>query len=148
MPCKAPAFMRDLNCPGPGGMPAVRRCKRCARGMCEAPDNTFDPNCEGPEAGPADFVCQTCKLKKTMKARRGSIVGMQGARGQYLQREWSDRVAMVVQELFDEQIGPRPPCRYAMCLAGSGARHEASPYSDLDCFLLVEDDSPTTVKVF
>lgn len=148
MSCRAPAFMRAPNCPGPKGLPAVNRCKRCARGACEAPDNTFDANCEGPDAALGSFICQACQLKRTMKARRGSISGMGGARGQYLQKEWSQRVALVVQDLFDEQIGLSPPCRYAVCLAGSGARREASPYSDLDCFLLVEDDSPPKVATF
>jgi hypothetical protein len=33
-------------------------------------------------------------------------------------------------------------------MAGSGARHEASPYSDLDFFILLEDDSPAKVDFF
>jgi hypothetical protein len=151
MPCKAPAFLRKPDCPGPAGQPANKRCGRCARGLCEAPGEKFNPDCAGPDGNPPLVVCPVCRRKKQLSQRRGSISNLMqqpATTGQQLQRAWTDRVGMIVQELFDEALRGAAPCRYAFCMAGSGARHEASPYSDLDCFILVEDESPASVTYF
>ena len=64
MPCKAPAFKRDPNCPGPAGLPANLRCQRCARGLCEAPGEKFSQNCGGPDGKPPQIVCPICMRKR------------------------------------------------------------------------------------
>jgi Putative nucleotidyltransferase DUF294/Putative nucleotidyltransferase substrate binding domain len=132
-------------------MPAHLRCKRCARGLCEGSNNNFDANCFGPEALPVQKVCQVCKRIGQMRARRGSVSNLltMGTRtGLGLQQSWSQRVDVIVRDLFESSLQDDPPCAYAVCMAGSGAREEASPYSDLDFFILVEDDSAPKVKFF
>lgn len=151
MPCRAPSFARVPNCPGPGGMPAQLRCKRCARGLCEAGNTTFDARCFGPEGTQNQHVCLVCRRIRQMRARRGSVSNLmvQGTRtGLGLQQSWSQRVDVIVQELFESSLVGDPPCDYAVCMAGSGAREEASPYSDLDFFILLDDDSLPKVKYF
>ena len=152
MPCKAPAFKRDPNCPGPAGLPANRRCERCARGLCEAPGEKFSPTCAGPDGKPPQIVCPICMRKRQFVMRRGSVANLMqqpGMSGRALQDAWTQRVEVIVDEMFQEALGAKAlPCQYAFCLAGSGARHEASPYSDLDCFVLVSDDGAQEVKFF
>jgi hypothetical protein len=43
-----------------------------------------------------------------------------------------------VERIYRESFGDAgPPCPFAFCLSGSGARKEACPYSDLDCFVVL-----------
>jgi hypothetical protein len=66
--------------------------------------------------------------------RRGSVANLMqqpGMSGRALQDAWTQRVEVIVDEMFQEALGAKAlPCQYAFCLAGSGARHEASPYSN------------------
>ena len=71
-----------------------------------------------------------------------------GTRGMVLQTEWTSRVDTVVTEMWNESLNGAAPCNYAFCVAGSGTRNEASPYSDLDCFLLVATESAPNVLFF
>src|SRR5271156_2958203 len=149
--CKAPSFMRVATCPGPTGDPASSRCKRCARGPCEAPGHDFNALCRGPDATAMSFVCHICMRKAQLVKRRGSISGLMGQggiTGQNLQEAWTARVGTIVEQLWDECMDSAAPCNYAVTLARSGARREASPYSDLDFFILVEDSKPANVKFF
>ena len=151
MACKAPSFMRVATCPGPTGDPASKRCKRCARGPCEAPGQDFNASCCGPDATSMSFVCHICMRKAQLVKRRGSISGLMGQggiTGQNLQEAWTARVGTIVEQLWDECMDSAAPCNYAVALAGSGARREASPYSDLDFFILVEDSKPANVQFF
>jgi len=150
MPCKAPAFARDAQCPGPAGQPARLRCKRCARGLCEAPNSVFRADCAGPDGHPPQMVCPSCMRKKQLALRRGSISGLmgQGASGMALQQGWTQRVDVIAEEMFNECMAGNAPCNFAFCLAGSGARNEASAYSDLDCFILVSNSSVNNVSFF
>jgi len=89
--------------------------------------------------------------KGQLLRRRGSVAGLMGqagTTGQNLQEAWTSRVSTITEEIWDECMLTPEPCKYALCLAGSGARREASPYSDLDCFILVADSSPGNVKYF
>lgn len=151
MPCKAPPFARKPDCPGPGGDPAHLRCARCARGLCEAPGDSFDARCQGPDAAPDQYSCRSCKHKHQLVARRNSVSNLrgQGATGQQLQQAWTGRVETMVENLWNDAVrGSRVPCNYAFCFAGSLARNEASPFSDLDCFILVADDNAEVVDGF
>lgn len=59
--------------------------------------------------------------------------------GGELTAEWTARVEMLLVEL----LGPALlvlPCRSALCTGGSLARQEACAYSDLECFVLLQDD--------
>jgi len=120
--------------------------------LCEAPGDKFQANCAGPDGHPPLITCPICARKKQLFMRRGSVANLMqqpGMSGQALQGAWTQRVEVIVQELFEEAMGVTPaPCQYAFCLAGSGARHEASPYSDLDCFILVANDGAHEVQFF
>lgn len=151
MPCKAPAHSRVPTCPGPAGQPAHLRCQRCARGLCEAPGDKFDRNCYGTDARQDQRTCVHCSRKKNFRSRRGSIINLVAAgntTGTGLQQAWTQRVDTIAEDLFGDCLVGEIPCGYAFCLAGSGARHEASPYSDLDCFILVDDPSPAKIDFF
>lgn len=152
MPCKAPPFARKADCPGPGGAPAHLRCQRCARGLCEAPGDKFDANCEGPDAADGRPKCRVCAHRGQLSARRGSVANLRalGNTGQQLQQAWTDRVETIVENLWNDAVlqAGAPGVNYAFCFAGSLARNEASPYSDLDSFIIVEDDSPAVVQRF
>jgi hypothetical protein len=122
MPCQAPLNVRSLTCPGPGG---------------------------------AANVCIHCQRIGNIRDRRLSISNMIATdplvSGAQLQVGWTDRADIIVTNLLNNAIqgmGAPPPCTYAFCLAGSGARHEACPYSDLDCFFLVESVDPANTAYF
>ena len=151
MPCAAPPFARVATCPGPAGLPAASRCPRCARGTCLAAGTRFRADCPGPGGLPAAKVCPECRARANLRDRRASMSNLllqPGVTGAQLQRGWTQRVEAIVQQMFLDAFAGNEPCRYAFCIAGSGARHEASPFSDLDCFLLLEDDSPANVTFF
>ena len=151
MPCQAPPFSRVATCPGPTGMPAAARCPRCARGACLAAGERFRANCPGPGGTPAANICPECRARGNLRDRRGSMAAFlqqPGVTGAQLQKGWTTRVEAIVQQMFVDAFAGNEPCQYAFCIAGSGARHEASPYSDLDCFLLLADDSPSNVLFF
>ncbi len=100
-------------------------------------------------------LCAYCSRvvdsKINIRARRNSIDQLAAnSTGLQLLSEWKDRADRIVIELFQQEIGRAGivPCNYAFCLAGSGARGEACPYSDLDCFLLVETVSVETKDYF
>lgn len=125
------------NCPGPRpafGTPG-HVCTRCVAA--------------GVRAGPHGF---------NLRARRGSITAMAqnpDVSGSTLQTEWNSRADTVISTLFDACFaeardanpGPAAMPAWAFCVSGSGARQEACPYSDLDCFLLVESESPGVVAI-
>ena len=151
MPCQAPPFSRVATCPGPTGLPAAARCARCARGTCLAAGERFRADCPGPGGTPAAKICPECRARGNLRDRRGSMATLlqqPGVTGAQLQRGWTTRVEAIVQQMFRDEFAGNEPCQYAFCIAGSGARHEASPYSDLDCFLLLADDRPSNVLFF
>jgi hypothetical protein len=85
--------------------------------------------------------CRACAGRVNLAARRLSISNMAGGAvatsGLQLEGAWTQRVITLVQNLYNEFM-PVAPCQYAFCLTGSGARREACPFSDVDCFIVVD----------
>jgi hypothetical protein len=90
-------------------------------------------------------MCAICRGKANIRARRGSISRLSQVpevKASTLQEGWTSRAAEIVKGLYEEfflQLPERgPPCPYAFCVGGSGARREACPYSDLDAFIVLD----------
>lgn len=115
-------------------------CPHCRTHSCEAPNRTA--TCRGTN-GPAPLQCGVCKGKVNLRARRLSVANMMapvhGLTTGFIQQAWTTRAINIVADLYDEFFGGGgPPCDYAFCITGSGARREACPYSDLDCFIVLD----------
>lgn len=54
----------------------------------------------------------------------------------------------IMKESVDMLQPSKPPCDFAVVAIGSLARGEATPYSDLEYFFLVDEKSPETVDYF
>ena len=124
------------------------------------------PGCKGPLGEENPSICVACQslletcgdmlvqTKKNVKERRGSVflLGLNQATGKDLQVAWNTRLDKIVAGLFKSALAlsvTKPPeDGWCFCVSGSGARQEACPYSDLDCFILVDDDSPHQVEIF
>ena len=124
------------------------------------------PKCGGPLAEDQSGLCPACldlfktcgdllsTKKKNIRERRGSIImlGLNEATGKELQTAWSTRLDRLVQSLFHDALvvvtKDPPQTGWCFCVSGSGARQEACPYSDLDCFILVDDASPNTADIY
>lgn len=116
--------------------------------------------CSGP-TGAVHLRCGFCKEavanKASIRARRGSVsrIAATGATGVEIQTEWNTRADKVIADLFHSALadatlssGIDNPGSWAFCISGSGARQEACPYSDLDCFLLVEVEDASIMALF
>jgi hypothetical protein len=57
-----------------------------------------------------------------------------------VQQAWTTRAIRIVEDLYGEAFlaAGGPPCAFAFGISGSGARQEACPYSDLDCFIVLD----------
>jgi hypothetical protein len=105
--------------------------------------------CPGPKAdAPPRARCAFCKEiagdAKFITARRGSIGAMVDgpASRAEVQGGWTDRAAAILRTMYFDFFnanGGGPPCEYAFCWAGSGARREACPYSDVDGFIVLAE---------
>ncbi|MDL2356775.1 MAG: DUF294 nucleotidyltransferase-like domain-containing protein [Pseudomonadota bacterium] len=79
-----------------------------------------------------------------------------GGDGKAIQTAWNTRIDTIISGLFQAAYGeamaaggvPLADSPWAFCVSGSGARQEACPYSDLDCFVLLDDASPSRVAIF
>jgi len=112
-------------------------------GICKA--------CDSLRTLASDFLKTT---KTNIRERRGSVtrLGLSGASGKQLQVAWNTRLDTIVSALFKSSlemiVKDSSEKGWCFCVSGSGARQEACPYSDLDCFILVENDGPSQVDVF
>jgi hypothetical protein len=55
---------------------------------------------------------------------------------------------MLLVELFTRALWGVETCKYALCVSGSLARKEACAYSDIECFVLLEDDQHKNQQAF
>ena len=55
-------------------------------------------------------------------------------------------ITSLIRDAMD-LVGP-PPCRFAVLIFGSGGRNEATPYSDLEFGLILEEDTPEAHQYF
>ncbi len=104
-------------------------------------------------AGSPNPRCAACKRqwlvidaqrKGMALARRGlGAMALHGALPSEQQRIWTAWVEVEMERLFDESWqavhGLVTPPPFAFCVCGSLGRYEASPYSDVDAFALVEE---------
>ena len=113
------------------------------------------PNCQGPD-GAALQMCASCRNRKNIGGRRNSVVGLAvgGASGRDIQAGWNTRMSVIVSDLFQEayraaqdQHPNNGAGAWSFCISGSGAREEACPFSDLDCFILVAYPTPAVLEV-
>lgn len=110
-------------------------------------------HCGGPE-GPAEARCGACRHKAFVAERRVSLDGRarrDSVDGLALVGRWSENIDTLLgnmHQAFLAQAEQQPPCQYAFILCGSAARNEASPYSDLDCAMLIADGSESNVNYF
>lgn len=60
---------------------------------------------------------------------------------------WKEEIGRYLTEIFDDvltQHGIKPgDYTYALCICGSLAKKQATPYSDLDCFIVTKDEATT-----
>jgi hypothetical protein len=69
--------------------------------------------------------------------------------GRLAQKQWSDMVEVVLVELFTLQFALGiAPCKFAVVVSGSLARRESCPYSDVECFILIESEFQKDAKFF
>lgn len=111
-----------------------------------------DPKCPGPEGSPA-LRCRACLHQAFVKARRLSLAELSRSDlgGLALVGRWTENVDALLRGFHDEFLDSHdkaPPCEYAFILCGSASRQEASPYSDLDCAMLIESDGESNVNYF
>lgn len=117
---------------------------KCAAGSL----GSFSANCIGTNPKEQGYRCAFCaevvqryaRTAREVRARRQSVANMVDVkRAHEVQRGWSERAQIIVQDLFIERLNRRssrpPPLALVMC--GSIQRKEACPYSDIDCFALV-----------
>jgi hypothetical protein len=99
------------------------------------------PNPPALRADLAAAQCRACAGRNYLRDRRLSITNMAGGAvamsGLQLEGAWTQRALTLIQNLYAEFM-PVAPCQYAFCLTGSGARKEACPFSDVDCFIVVD----------
>jgi hypothetical protein len=60
--------------------------------------------------------------------------------GSDLTASWTNRVDMLLAEMFSMALEGVQTCAFALCVGGSLARKEACAYSDIECFFLLADD--------
>jgi len=133
-------------CQGPNAFNKPK-CAFCLPLGCKNLPTRKVDTCPGPNppANRADLLaarCAACAGRINLLARRQSISNMLGATvpttGLQLEAAWTQRVVTIVENLYDDYFQGNEPCAYTFCLTGSGARKEACPYSDIDCFIVVE----------
>jgi hypothetical protein len=117
-------------CPGP----------RIRRG------STYDTRCRGCKTLAGEPVQQSTNRTKAVDwAQRRANVALEiaganaGKAGLELGSSWSDFAERFLIEVFDETCDSQPPCRFALAVAGSLARKQATPFSDLEFFFVVDD---------
>ena len=127
----------------------------CAAGYT----GNMSANCIGTNPRDAGYRCTYCKgvvkrygrTRDNIRARRQSVADMMDVKRSYeVQRAWSDRAQIIVQNLFIEMLNRRSsrPPMVALVMCGSIQRKEACPYSDVDCFALVgKPDDVEVVKL-
>ena len=116
-------------------------------------------NCIGTNPRQGGYRCVYCRgvvkrygrTRDNIQARRQSVADMMDVkRAHEVQRAWSDRAQIIVQDLFIEMLNrrsSRPPA-VALVMCGSIQRKEACPFSDVDCFALVgRPDDVEVVKL-
>ncbi len=96
--------------------------------------------------------------KKLLKEIRTSITaripkdGSAPEETQALFHEIAERMKGFIAQLFQQCVAAcgQPPCEFAMVTLGSLARHEATPWSDLEFAFLLEEgkDSPEAISYF
>jgi len=121
---------------------------------CVAPDTT--PGCPGPEPAPVtkeglirnDVRCPFCRglfsdlrMVSISRFAVNQSANQAGAKRVQIQGDWTYTVACVLKKFYDGFFKYQYPCRYAFCLAGSGGRGEACPYSDIDAFIILDKTS-------
>jgi hypothetical protein len=117
---------------------------KCAAGNM----GNLSANCIGTNPREIGYRCAFCKgvveryarTRKDIGARRQSVENMMELKKSHeVQRGWSERAQIIVQDLFIEMLNRRSsrPPQVALVMCGSIQRKEACPYSDIDCFALV-----------
>lgn len=117
---------------------------KCAAGNT----GNLSVNCIGTNPKDTGYRCVFCKgvveryarTRKDIAARRQSVANLMDIKKSHeVQRGWSERAQIIVQDLFIEMLNRRSvkPPQVALVMCGSIQRKEACPYSDVDCFALV-----------
>jgi hypothetical protein len=127
---------------------------------CLAPERLKVEQCRGPyKRDPETPQCDHCarlagvvipESRDYVTARRKSVSDLSEIKGLSMGRltkEWSLRVETIVVELYSQVLDTTFPPIFALCMAGSGGRFEACPYSDIDAFILVDrkEDAQTFI---
>lgn len=110
-----------------------------------------------------DFRCRGCRLSAGAREPRVTTESIQRAHGRnqatiaitrqfppkgsrLVAKQWADFVDTTLVEIFEEACATqRPPVRlaageFSLVVTGSLSRRQATPYSDLEFFMVVDDD--------
>jgi hypothetical protein len=118
---------------------------------CAAGPENRSQLCVGISPNVQGYRCNYCwgvverysRTKQTIAARRLSVSNMLDVKKAHeIQRGWSLRAQIIVQDLLIEMLNRRSvkPQKFALVMCGSIQRKEACPFSDVDCFALVEKE--------
>lgn len=121
------AVMSGL-CPGPKlGRGSDTRCRNCKKIAGQFEQSTRDPT------------------KTVLWAQKRADLGTEFARanarkgGLELGETWSRFAERFLIDVFDDACNGQPPGRFALGVAGSLARLQATPFSDVEFFFTVDD---------